>query len=572
MREPLGSLVSVMEKQSTGTRRRLCSPRYFLRLRETDSFNQFVLLDQDDIVMLNHGDGYPRAVALNRLSSSGRNGSVYMAEYGDPKDADLDDMRILNDTGVAVGGFVQSSTHYIMAYNEINPDLWYDLAVSQTFRESETARNIMIAAVPKDDLTQENVVRTAVTDYPDDGVSGGNPFLVPVGNDRFLLLWQHGEKVHYVFTDGTGALSGEQYELEGCLSDCEPVVSGGKLYWYTWEQSDIRFYSIDLEHPEQTDIVKRKAAHEMAQTEQDAAGNVYDVCTKCGLRVPHDDPDGYQVLLFRISRSDDRWVRTLFRPETEYLEVGDEIALRIDQFNIDEERFFRMYLRGEAELPFDYDTWLYTVSEFDAPAVVFEIQLEPDMHRNRIQNVRFMAKHNYEYVSMQQADGETAGSITLQCADCGHTATFAADALSGTKDAAVCAALENDSSAAPAVTVTLTDPETGEETEAEQGNDFTAAYVKDPDTGQSYAVIVAAKDSGKLRGSAVIPFDGTQPERPAGDVNADGKFDSADAVLLQQWLLNIPDTELKDWKAADLSADNRLDAHDLSMMKMVLMQ
>ena len=70
----------------------------------------------------------------------------------------------------------------------------------------------------------------------------------------------------------------------------------------------------------------------------------------------------------------------------------------------------------------------------------------------------------------------------------------------------------------------------------------------------------------------MIPFDGTQPERPAGDVNADGKFDSADAVLLQQWLLNIPDTGLKDWKAADLSADNRLDAHDLSMMKKVLMQ
>ena len=385
--------------------------------------------------MLNHGDGYPRAVVLNRLSSSGRNGSVYMAEYGDPKDADLDDMRILNYTGAAVGGFVQSSMHYIMAYNEINPDLWYDLAVSQTFRESETARNIMIAAVPKDDLTQENVVRTAVTDYPDD-----------------------------------------------------------------------------------------------------------------------------------------RWVRTLFRPKTEYLEAGDEIALRIDQFNIDEERFFRMFLRGEAELPFDYDTWLYTVSEFDAPAVVFEIQLEPDMHRNRIQNVRFMAKHNYEFVSMQQADGDTAGSITLKCADCGHTATFAADALSGTKDAAVCAAPENVDPAAPAVAVTLTDPETGEETEAEQGNDFTAAYVKDPDTGQSYAVIVAAKDSGRLRGSAVIPFDGTQPERPAGDVNADGKFDSADAVLLQQWLLNIPDTELKDWKAADLSANNLLDAHDLSMMKMVLMQ
>lgn len=51
-----------------------------------------------------------------------------------------------------------------------------------------------------------------------------------------------------------------------------------------------------------------------------------------------------------------------------------------------------------------------------------------------------------------------------------------------------------------------------------------------------------------------------------------GTVRCADAVLLQQWLLNIPDTELKDWKAADFSADNRLDAHDLSVMKNALMK
>ena len=52
-----------------------------------------------------------------------------------------------------------------------------------------------------------------------------------------------------------------------------------------------------------------------------------------------------------------------------------------------------------------------------------------------------------------------------------------------------------------------------------------------------------------------------------GDVNADGKFDVADVVLLQKWLLAVPDTHLADWKAADMCEDDRLDVFDLCLMK-----
>ncbi|MBR3420377.1 MAG: dockerin type I repeat-containing protein [Oscillospiraceae bacterium] len=56
-----------------------------------------------------------------------------------------------------------------------------------------------------------------------------------------------------------------------------------------------------------------------------------------------------------------------------------------------------------------------------------------------------------------------------------------------------------------------------------------------------------------------------------GDVNADGVFNTADAVLLQKWLLAVPDTELVRSNAADLLADGRLDAADLSIMKRILL-
>ena len=51
------------------------------------------------------------------------------------------------------------------------------------------------------------------------------------------------------------------------------------------------------------------------------------------------------------------------------------------------------------------------------------------------------------------------------------------------------------------------------------------------------------------------------------DVNSDGEFNIADVVLLQKWLLGAEDTELADWKAADLCGDGRLDIYDLIMMK-----
>ena len=56
------------------------------------------------------------------------------------------------------------------------------------------------------------------------------------------------------------------------------------------------------------------------------------------------------------------------------------------------------------------------------------------------------------------------------------------------------------------------------------------------------------------------------------DLNADGQFDIADAVLLQKWLLAEPDTVLPVWQAGDLNADNRLNAADLTLMKRALLE
>lgn len=56
----------------------------------------------------------------------------------------------------------------------------------------------------------------------------------------------------------------------------------------------------------------------------------------------------------------------------------------------------------------------------------------------------------------------------------------------------------------------------------------------------------------------------------AGDINADGEFSVADVLLLQKWLLGVPDTQLADWKAGDFIKDGQLDVFDLCLMKRML--
>ena len=81
--------------------------------------------------------------------------------------------------------------------------------------------------------------------------------------------------------------------------------------------------------------------------------------------------------------------------------------------------------------------------------------------------------------------------------------------------------------------------------------------------------ISAASDEISELGEPSYPFE--KPSFVKGDVNADGILDIADVVLLQKWLLAVPDTHLPQWRAADLCNDERLDVFDLCLMKRELL-
>ena len=58
-----------------------------------------------------------------------------------------------------------------------------------------------------------------------------------------------------------------------------------------------------------------------------------------------------------------------------------------------------------------------------------------------------------------------------------------------------------------------------------------------------------------------------KPPVNTGDINADGKVNLADVVLLQKWLLGIPETKLADCQAGDLYTDGVLNGFDLCLLR-----
>lgn len=95
-----------------------------------------------------------------------------------------------------------------------------------------------------------------------------------------------------------------------------------------------------------------------------------------------------------------------------------------------------------------------------------------------------------------------------------------------------------------------------------------SVYKKDFAAGETVSLGTNGQSSGCVGYTVIVTLQGSAAV--IGDVNADGTFSIADALLLEKWLLAVPDTELADWKAGDLCEDGRLNAFDLVSMKALL--
>lgn len=247
------------------------------------SFNQFIQVENNKIVAVDHGDAYPRAVSLFKYSSDISNGT-FSSECNYNNVIEIPGITGDNYTGTSVGGFEISDSSYLIAGNYVNYDDYYN----------SNTRNIFIAATSKD--TGNNTVRK-LTDYGEDDISASTPHLVKINSNRFLLMWSRKSKVYYTEIDGDGNPVSEIHTMNGSLSDCKPVVINGKIVWYTWDYEVNTFYEISTEDISKNHTVTIENGHSFKTIKATLNNNIAtEVCTVCGYENKFKVPDNFKVM------------------------------------------------------------------------------------------------------------------------------------------------------------------------------------------------------------------------------------------------------------------------------------
>lgn len=197
------------------------------------SFNQFIRIKDGVIYRADHGDAYPRSIAVTSYSASGRMtrpsyyGSVTVFEGSIGQ----------NYTGASLGGFEISGTHMITAYN-----------LDSEFRNN--LRNIMVGTCSLSDHSVETI---QITDHTsDENITCYTPHLVKLNDSDLLLMWiEHDngtgdEQCGMALLNASGHLNGSVVYMDRCLSDCQPIVlSSGQVSWYSSDSSKMWLYTID---------------------------------------------------------------------------------------------------------------------------------------------------------------------------------------------------------------------------------------------------------------------------------------------------------------------------------------
>lgn len=205
------------------------------------SFNQFIAIDNGQIVTVDHGDAYPRSVVLMRYAAAaGQDRFTSSTAYVDV--LSINGAIGANATGVSVGGFEVSDSNYLIAGNTASQGSDYN---------PYGQRNIFVSATSRNFFSASGTAFRYLTNYTSgDNVTVSTPHLVPVGPDRYMVLWTEGAaslgNLRYTYVDSYGCQSSQVYTGSARLSDCRPVVSGGKLVWYVTSDSTPCFYAIDL--------------------------------------------------------------------------------------------------------------------------------------------------------------------------------------------------------------------------------------------------------------------------------------------------------------------------------------
>lgn len=215
------------------------------------SFNQFVTVDQDKLVTLDHGDAYPRSLILRKGPISINPNEYYY-------DDEIEEAELIKFPGKTGENYTDATAGSL----EISKN---NYVVSGVYK-----KNIYIATVPRNQVNNQKVHFKYITNYSskyfneDRETEYEATHLVKLSDTQFMLLWQEESgKVRYVKIDENGNKLTSILTTTGELSYCKPIVYNGKVLWYYCKDSSPVF-CYPLERPSHIGKIKGTVAYNKA--------------------------------------------------------------------------------------------------------------------------------------------------------------------------------------------------------------------------------------------------------------------------------------------------------------------
>ncbi len=196
-----------------------------------DSAATFIDVSDGSVVVADHSLVDPYACMVSKFDSGV---GVSFSEKKVFKNTAL----ALGDGTAVLGGVAAASQYYLLAGSASPQD------------GTSTNNNIFIAAVPKNTFEGSAEIGYLTGFAYGDGYTANAPYLVKIDGDHFVVIWEctkgyaETETVNYAYIDGAGNLRAEVQSMEGCLSDCKPVLCGNNIYWYTTNGVSMKINSI----------------------------------------------------------------------------------------------------------------------------------------------------------------------------------------------------------------------------------------------------------------------------------------------------------------------------------------
>ena len=204
---------------------------------------EFTEIDNGKIMTATLSDAAPlRAVFMQELDTVGKVVKTQsLFNIGGPLAA--------NCTGTMIGGFEKSETGYLAAINTIDHSL--PTGYTNTSIEGITQENRDIYLLWTDKESWE-MKHTCLARYSGLGFTGSAPYITPLKDGSFMVLWQQfsdfadtSNTVCYAFVDKDGNQLGKTKTVRAQLSDsCVPVDIGEKVVWYVNGDTGRKFYAL----------------------------------------------------------------------------------------------------------------------------------------------------------------------------------------------------------------------------------------------------------------------------------------------------------------------------------------